>query len=481
MHALAISGQNTLWDAAGSRAIKGRFGARGWGGMDLFDDVSEFAFKAEPGRPERAPTMSNDALRTDAATRVPLPADEEARLLELDRYGILDTAPEETFDDLTRMASTVCEAPIALISLVDAGRQWFKSRYGLSIEETSRDISFCTHAILQPDLFVVSDAMNDERFATNPLVTSEPHIRFYAGAPLITPGGRTVGMLCVLDHVPRQLKPEQLDALRVLARQVVVQLELRRSTAELRRAIAERDSAEQALRTEQSILISFYEGAPMAMGVLEIVGDDIRIVSANSSAARLLGRPLGVAPGSLASQMGFSRERISLWIANLHESLRTGHPVRFEHAAELSEIPTWFAATVRFVDGGLSDPPRFSFVVEDVTERRMAEEALRESRAFYSSLVESIPHKVFRKDVEGRFTFANARFCQALGKPPEAVVGRTDFDFFPAECAAKYRQDDRRVMETGVPLEATEEHRPLGEGRETTFVHVTKVAIRNEK
>ena len=163
----------------------------------------------------------------------PTPPSEKKRLSVLWQYEVLDTVPEEVFDDLTELAAWICEAPIALISLVDEKRQWFKSKVGTSVNETSRDISFCTHAINQADLFIVPDATLDTRFANSPLVTSEPKIRFYAGAPLITPDGYALGTLCVIDKVPRNLRPEQQQALRILARHVVSQLELRRRAKEL--------------------------------------------------------------------------------------------------------------------------------------------------------------------------------------------------------------------------------------------------------
>jgi GAF domain-containing protein len=166
----------------------------------------------------------------------PFPKNEKKRIAVLWQYDVLDTVPETMFDDLTELAASICEVPIALISLVDEDRQWFKSKVGLTVKQTTRDISFCAHAILQKKLFIVPDATKDVRFKNNPLVTGTRKIRFYAGMPLTAPSGHALGTLCVLDRKPRQLRPEQKRALQILGRHVMSQLEMRRRIRELSNA-----------------------------------------------------------------------------------------------------------------------------------------------------------------------------------------------------------------------------------------------------
>ena len=160
--------------------------------------------------------------------RYPVPQNEPKRLKVLWDYEVLDTVPEEIFDDLTELAALICGAPISLVSLVDEDRQWFKSKFGISVSETSRDVSFCAHALSGQGLLIVPDATRDRRFSSNPLVVSDPKIRFYAGAPLVTPDGYVLGTLCVLDTKPRVLRPEHKKALELLARHVISLLEFRR-------------------------------------------------------------------------------------------------------------------------------------------------------------------------------------------------------------------------------------------------------------
>ena len=175
---------------------------------------------------------------------------EAGRVAALQKYAILDSEPEQAFDDLTLLASYVCKTPIALISLIDEDRQWFKSKVGVSATETSRGIAFCSTAIQQPDLFVVPDTLQDERFRTNPLVVSEPNIRFYAGAPLINEDGYALGTLCVIDRTPRKLGADQETGLKALSRLVLMQMEFRRNLILLKEALNDRTREEHERERE---------------------------------------------------------------------------------------------------------------------------------------------------------------------------------------------------------------------------------------
>jgi len=202
----------------------------------------------------------NKASRQNIIKNVsyPIPENERERLNTLRGYGILDTRPEDRFDELTRLAALICGTPIALISLVDEDRQWFKSKTGLEACQTRREEAFCAHAIMSPELFVVPDASQDPRFAANPLVLGELHIRFYAGAPLTAPNGHHLGALCVMDHTPRQLTREQLESLRILSRQVMAQVILGKNLHDLKTALKKREGFE---RDMEKLIRDFLPGS----------------------------------------------------------------------------------------------------------------------------------------------------------------------------------------------------------------------------
>ena len=185
----------------------------------------------------------------------PLPSDEVARQSALERYQILDSPPERFYDDAATLAAAICGTPIAMVSLIDNERQWYKSKVGVDTTETHRKDAFCAHAIMTPDLpLVVNDALIDERFKDSDLVTSNPHIRFYAGAPLVTPEGHALGTLCVIDTVPREITEDQLTALEALSRTVSAHLEQGRHIADLERLMLEKDAHLEELEEHSQAL-----------------------------------------------------------------------------------------------------------------------------------------------------------------------------------------------------------------------------------
>ena len=406
----------------------------------------------------------------------PMPPNEGERLAALRDYGILDTPPESAFDDLTLLATQICGTPIAAVTLIDEPRQWFKSRVGMmKVAETPRDISICAHAILQSELFVVPDLQADERFMDNPLVNGETdQIRFYAGVPLITPAGHAVGTLCVMDRTPRQLTDEQATALRILSHQALSQLELRHKLAELSRTVVEQYRSEEALRKAEEKYRSIFQN--VVEGIFQTTPDG-RYLSVNPMLARIYGysspEELIEAINDIEHQLYVDPDRRDEFARLIQENEVV---TRFESQVfRRDRSIIWISENARAVrdkDGNLLF---YEGTVEDITDRKLTEGALRNSEVLYHSLVESLPQNIFRKDREGRFTFANTRFCNTIGKPLTEILGKTDYDFFPPELAAKYHQDDLRVIETLQAFETVEAHQTPDHGK--IYVQVMKIPL----
>ncbi|HEY0009904.1 MAG TPA: EAL domain-containing protein [Tepidisphaeraceae bacterium] len=325
-------------------------------------------------------------------------ADEAGRLAALHAYQILDTPQERAFDDLTLLAARICGTPISVVSLIDADRQWFKSKVGLSAPETARDISFCAHAIHGTDLFVVPDARQDERFADNPFVTEQPHIRFYAGAPLITPSGHALGTLCVIDSVPHHITDDQAHALQALSRQAMSQMQLRRSVAQLTDTLTDLAESERFARSTVDALSAH-------VAILDQHG---KILAVNQAWREFTSRN-GGSSNAFAEGSNYLRVCDSASGSCSNEAAAVGEGIRGVMRGErpLFELeypchsPTerrWYVVRVsRFTGEG---PLRVVVSHENVTQRREAVDKLRHD-ALHDGLT-GLPNRTLFHERVGR-------------------------------------------------------------------------------
>jgi PAS domain S-box-containing protein len=345
--------------------------------------------------------------------RAAVPADEEARLEALRELEILDTPPEREFDDLVQIASQICGTPISMISLIDRDRQFFKAKVGVEARETSRDVAFCAHAILQRGLFVVADATKDPRFATNPLVTLDPKIRFYAGAPLRTPDGHALGTICVIDRTPRQLTEEQENSLRALSRQVEAQLELRR------RLIQERKEASEALHEKEVSVKVLVDQMP---AVLWSVDRDLRFTSFMGAGLAGIGQRPGQFNGlTLYDYFGTNEPDFRPIAA--HKKALSGRSVSYE--------VVWkgrtFAAHVeplRHTDGTIKGVIGSAL---DITKQKATEKELEKSVSLLTATLDSTADGIMVLDHEGNIVTYNKKFLEMWKIPePMAAAGHRD-------------------------------------------------------
>jgi PAS domain S-box-containing protein len=306
------------------------------------------------------------------------PQSEAERLAALRALEILDTPPEESFDELTALAAYICQTPMALISLVDENRQWFKSTVGWRARETPREIALCNHTIQQPGLFVVSDTAADPRFATNPLVASLPGIRFYAGAPLLTPEGHGLGALCVIDHRPRELTAEQGQALRTLSHHVMMLLHLRRSNSTLRAEVSQRQMAEAALRASEERLRGMFNQTIVGLAQVDLLG---RFVQVNRKYCEIVGRSEAELY-HLRMQDITHPDDLSRNLLLFEQLARGGQPYEIEKRylrPDGSQV--WVNNSVSALLDENRQPSSLFAVVLDVTQRRQVQEALRVAQA----------------------------------------------------------------------------------------------------
>ncbi len=336
-----------------------------------------------------------------------LPPDEAERLNSLRSYEILDTLPEQDFDDITLLASQICGTPTAVITLLDENRQWFKSKVGMTEAETSREIAFCAHTILQTDALVVSDACADERFADNPLVTGPANIRFYAGSPLITADGHALGTLCVIDQVPRDFGVDQKIALQALGRQVVAQLELRRSITLLKRK-------DQEVQESEERFCNAFNHAPIGIALVALDG---RWLKVNHALSELLGYPESrmlpstfpeiTHPDDLEIDLAFRKRMVAGEISDYQMEKRYFHESgRIIHAL-LSVSLVWRKG----------QPQYFILQIQNITERKQAEETMREKNAILRIAGRITRTGGWSAEVPGSHVFWSDELCDILEYP----------------------------------------------------------------
>jgi PAS domain S-box-containing protein len=375
--------------------------------------------------------------------KAPLPADEPGRLAALNSLNVLDTDSEEAFDELTALAASICQTPVALVSLVDEQRQWFKARVGCTLTETPRDISFCGHTILEPELLIVPDASADPRFADSPLVTDGERMRFYAGVPLRTSDGHALGALCVLDRRPRTLSAEQIQALRTLGRQVSVLLGLRRNVGELQRLTDERSRAEAALRHEWSQVTVLLDHLPVMVYGLDGQG---HFCLWNRECERVLGyqrnEVLGRTRLELYERM-YPEPTYRTWVvANVASHRYRDLETAPTTAAGTTCICSWsnFSADVRIA--GLS----VWGVGVEVTERKRTEQAVRAANARLDLAVRGSNIGIWENDMpDGDYWHGQVHCTNIMEQLGYAApASATDY----ATVSIPYHPDDRaRVSE----------------------------------
>jgi diguanylate cyclase (GGDEF)-like protein/PAS domain S-box-containing protein len=368
-----------------------------------------------------------------------IPMDEKKRLATLRGLNILDTPPEERFDRLTRLAQRIFDVPIAVITLIDSNRQWFKSCQGLDATETPRSISFCGHAILGDEVFVIPDAALDPRFADNPLVAGAPHIRFYAGQPLKANNGSRLGTLCILDIKPRQPSQADLDVLRDLAALVESELNLLDTV----------ETQDSLLRDSEAVLSATINAALDAVVHMDSAGI---ITRWNNQAEKIFGWPQVEAVGRMLHETIIPPQYREAHIRGMEHFLASGEGSLLNKRIEMTalhrnghEFPIELSITPLKMAGQYE----FSAFIRDITERKQIEAALRASELRLREITELMPVTLFVKDAASRFIMLNKAGESQFGVTLDELRGTDGSQFFPAEQMTHFLATDAKVFATG--------------------------------
>jgi len=358
----------------------------------------------------------------------PLPHDEDERLAALRRHGIVDTPAEDEFDDVALLAAQLCGTPIALVSLIEFDRQWFKAKVGLNVTQTPRDIAFCAHAICGAGVMVVPDALEDARFADNPLVTAEPNIRFYAGAPLRTFEGHVLGTLCVLDRVPRALTDVQERALQALGRQVSRLLDLRLARRELDHWSAVEANKLEALRAAEEFKTRMIECSRDCIKVLDL---DARLLSVNAGGMEVL-EICDFAPLRHSNWLDFWKDEHRLAAEAAVTAARAGGVGRFVgFCPTMGGTPKWWDVVVNAIRNAAGEVELLLAVSRDATEHKQAEESLQAMYRLNQEIVDGASEGIVVYDRDLRYVRWNRFMEELTGMSAAEVLGRFAPDVFP--------------------------------------------------
>lgn len=382
-----------------------------------------------------------------------LPLNELSRLRVLDRYAILDSSPEPCFDDLARMAAMVCQAPSALIGLVAGNRQWLKAQWGLSLVELPRTEAICSHTILGDDLLIVTDLGEDIRFADHPLVVSGPRFRFYAGVPVLTAGGEALGTLAVLDTRPRELEPSQTEALRILGRQVLAQLELRRQLREQQQLAADVQRGMEALQRSEAELRRLALVASRTSQGVAIASAEGLVQWINDGFTRLTGFTAVEARGRRLTDLlpaAGSGGQASAILPSSGVGLVAGE-IFSRHKAGWS---FWAALEMQPLRDARESVTGSLTLLTDITESHMAREVLQANEERFRTLANAIPQLAWIADSAGSVTWFNRSWYAYVGGDFRDWEGWGWVKVLEPESRAAVRGRWFREVEQGAPFEA---------------------------